>query len=590
MQLEGVLHIPLSGYAYALGEHTLVIRLRAGKNQIKRSRLFYGDRVCVNDPVDVTEVEMERIAEDSLFDYFEAQIRDRYTRVCYYFSLDDGKNKIFYGEYGFSREIPENRTRFFQFPYIRREDIPAIPTWAKEMVMYHIFPDSFASGKRFLKDEKKCIRENGKVYRSSHGGTLRGIIENVDYLKELGVNCVYLNPVFAAESCHKYDTINYFEIDPCFGTKEELRELSGLLHKNGMRLILDGVFNHCGAQFDGFLDVREKGEESEYKNWFYEMPFPVSYETPPNYEAFAYVKEMPKLNTGAPEVAEYFARVGVFWIQYADIDGWRLDVANEINHEFWRKFRREVRKAKTDVLLIGEIWENAEIWLLGDQFDSTMNYTFMSLCREFFGEKKISVEEFDGKINAMLLRYPYPVSLAQMNFLDTHDVPRFFSCCGEDKAAFRAAVFFLMTCPGAPSVFYGDEACIRGKSEEEYRAPMPWGEREPAMEEYFKKCIKMRRSLSALTRGDFRRALIDNEKMVYGFTRKCEKQEVLVLLQVSKEKQKVVLPERFKDRLWDWERGEKVKGTEVELLAMEGKVFEVNNFDGLGKPEPLREN
>lgn len=577
MQLEGVLHIPLSCYAYALGEHTLVIRLRAGKNQIKESRLFYGDRVCVNDPVDVTEVEMERIAEDGLFEYYEAKIRDSYTRVCYYFSLDDGNNRIYYGEYGFSGEIPTNRTHFFQFPYIRREDIPAIPPWAKEMVMYHIFPDSFASGKRFLRDEKKCITENGKVYKSTHGGTLRGIIENVDYLKDLGVNCVYLNPVFAAESCHKYDTINYFEVDPCFGTKEELRELSAELHKNGIRLILDGVFNHCGAQFDGFVDVREKEEKSGYKNWFYEMPFPVSYETPPNYEAFAYVKEMPKLNTGALEVADYFAKVGVFWIQYADIDGWRLDVANEVNHEFWRKFRREVRKVKEDALLIGEIWENAQIWLLGDQFDSTMNYTFMSLCQEFFGEKRISVEEFDGKVNAMLLRYPYPVSLAQMNFLDTHDVPRFFSCCNKDKASFQAAVFFLMTCPGAPSVFYGDEALIPGKEEEEYRAPMPWGERVPSMEEYFKKCIKMRRSLPALTRGNFRSVIVDNEKMVYGFTRKCPEQEVLVLLQLSQEKQKVVLPERFKDRLCDWEKGEKVTGREVELSAMEGKVFVLVN-------------
>ena len=232
---------------------------------------------------------------------------------------------------------------------------------------------------------------------------------------------------------------------------------------------------------------------------------------------------------------------------------------------------------KEDVLLIGEIWENAQIWLLGDQFDSTMNYTFMSICQEFFGEKRISVEEFDGKINAMLLRYPYPVSLAQMNFLDTHDVPRFFSCCGEDRASFQAAVFFLMTSPGAPSVFYGDEALIPGKEEEEYRAPMPWGERVPSIEEYFKKCIKMRRSLPALTRGNFRSVIVDNEKMVYGFTRKCPEQEVLVLLQLSQEKQKVVLPERFKDRLCDWEKGEKVTGREVELSAMEGKVFVLVN-------------
>ena len=573
MQLEAVLHIPLSNFAYALDEHTLVIRLRTGKNDVKQCRLFYGDRVCVNDPVDVTEVVMERAAGDGLFDYYEAEISDHYTRVCYYFCLEDGKDSFFYSEYGFSEEMHCSRTRYFQFPYIRREDIPAIPHWAKEMVMYHIFPDSFASGREYLEDKEKCIRKSGKEYKSTHGGTLRGIIENVDYIRDLGVNCLYLNPVFAAESAHKYDTIDYFEIDPCFGTKEELKELCSLLHENGIRLILDGVFNHCGAQFAPFLDVREKEEDSQYRDWFYDMPFPVLYETPPGYEAFAYVKEMPKLNTGNPKVVEYFCRVGVYWIEYADIDGWRLDVANEINHEFWRSFRREVRKVKEDALLIGEIWENAEIWLLGDQFDSTMNYTFSDICREFFAEKRISVKELDEKINVMLFRYPFSVCLAQMNFLDTHDIPRFLSYCGGDKDSFRAAVFFLMTCVGIPSVFYGDEVCIEGIKEEEYRAPMPWGDRDVSMEKFFKRCIKMRRTLPALTRGNYRSALVDDEKKVYGFTRKCPEQEVLVLLSVSGERRRYPLPEKYQGRVRDWETKIPVKEEEVEMLSMEGRVF-----------------
>lgn len=575
MQLQAVLHIPLSSFAYAVDEHTLNIRLRTAKNDIEKCILYYGDRVCVNDPIDVTEIEMEKIASSELFDYYEAVISDKYTRVCYYFKLKDKEEKIFYSEYGFSNEMSCSRTQYFQFPYIRREDIPDIPSWAKEMVMYHIFPDSFASGREKLEDKTKCIRKDEKEYRSVHGGTLKGIMENVDYLKNLGVNCVYLNPIFAAASYHKYDTIDYFEIDPCFGTKEELKELAALLHENGIRLILDGVFNHCGSEFDAFLDVLKNGKKSEYKEWFYDLKFPVSYTTPPNYEAFAYVKEMPKLNTGKEEVIKYFCNVGVYWIQYADIDGWRLDVANEINHDFWRAFRKAVRKEKKDALLIGEIWEDSNVWLLGDQFDSTMNYTFSNLCREFFAEKKLTVRQFDEKVNRMLFRYPLEVNLAQMNFLDTHDIPRFFTYCNGDKKSFQAAVFFLMTCVGAPSVFYGDEHCIEGMTEPEYRAVMPWETRDGQMEEFFRECIAMRRSLPALQKGNYRTAFIEEDKKLYGFKRKCKEQEVLAVFQVSGERQEVMIPEEYKNRLYDWKTKQRIEGKKFYLDAMQGKVFEV---------------
>lgn len=573
MQLEAVLHIPLSGFAYATDEHTVTIRLRTARNDVEKCSLYYGDRVCMREPIDVTEVKMEKMASSELFDYYEAEISDRYTRVCYYFCLENKEKKVFYSEYGFSEKMNCSRTQYFQFPYIRREDILDIPSWAKEMVMYHIFPDSFASGRESLKDQAEVRKKDGKEYKSNHGGTLKGIIENVDYIKNLGVNCVYLNPIFAAESYHKYDTIDYFEIDPCFGTKEELKELCALLHKNGIKLILDGVFNHCGANFDAFLDVLKNGEKSEYKDWFYQMHFPVSYETPPNYEAFAYVKEMPKLNTGNKAVVDYFCKVGVYWIQYADIDGWRLDVANEINHEFWRAFRRAVREVKKDVLLIGEIWEDAGIWLLGDQFDSTMNYTFSNICREFFAEKKLSVGEFDEKINRMLFRYPFPVSLAQMNFLDTHDVPRFLSYCNGNKNAFRMAVFFLMTCVGAPSVFYGDEQCIMGTEEPQYRAAMPWQNRDMEMEQYVKECIKMRKSLPALSKGTYHKAFLDEEKKLYGFIRKCKEQEVLVLFQVSDEKQYFELPEEYQGRLYDWKTGNLFIESKLCVEPAQGLVF-----------------
>lgn len=543
MQLQAVLHIPLSSYAFAASETSLVIRLRTAKGDVQGCSLYYGDRVCEKDPIDVTELEMKKIASDELFDYYEAVVEDKYTRVCYYFELKDGKERIFYSEYGFSGEMKCQRTQYFQFPYIRREDIPDIPAWAKEMVMYHIFPDSFATEKHRIDQKGQCIEKEGRVYKSSQGGTLKGILESVDYIVGLGVNCVYLNPIFAAESYHKYDTIDYFRIDPCFGTLEEFKELVRAFHERGIRIILDGVFNHCGAGFFAFQDVLEFGENSAYGDWFYKMEFPVHYGNPLNYEAFAYVKEMPKLNTGNPEVIEYFKKVGTWWIKETDIDGWRLDVANEINHDFWREFRKAVRAVKKDALLIGEIWEDSQVWLLGDQFDSTMNYTFSYICKEFFAEHTISMKEFDEKINRMILRYPHGVSTVQMNFLDTHDVPRFLSYCKNGAADLKQAVFFMMMCVGVPSVFYGDEQQIEGRTEPEYRKAMPWNERNLELEAFFTKWIRIRRSLGALQEGRYKTVMVEEEKGIYGFCRYTKGQSILILMNLSKQEQSIELPE-----------------------------------------------
>lgn len=573
MQLQAVLHIPLSSYAFAASETSLVIRLRTAKGDVQRCSLYYGDRVCEKDPIETTKIKMKKIASDQLFDYYEAVIEDDYTRVCYYFGLEDEKEQIFYSGYGFSQEITCQRTQYFQFPYIRREDIPKLPDWAKEMVMYHIFPDSFATEKNRIAEKERCIKKDGKVYRSHQGGTLKGILESLDYIAGLGVNCVYLNPIFAAESYHKYDTIDYFQIDPCFGTLEEFKELVGALHERGIRIILDGVFNHCGAGFFAFQDVLKKGEESRYKDWFYKMEFPVQFKKPLNYEAFAYVKEMPKLNTGNPEVMDYFKKVGTWWIEETGIDGWRLDVANEINHDFWREFRKAVRAVKEDAILIGEIWEDSEVWLQGDQFDSTMNYTFSYICREFYAEHAISLKEFDEKINRMLLRYPHPVSTVQMNFLDTHDVPRFLSYCKNGMEDLKQAVFFMMMCVGIPSVFYGDEQLIEGMTEPEYRKPMPWKYRKPEMEAFFEKWIKIRRKFPALQKGRYETVMVDGERGIYGFRRYTSQQELLILLNTSEQETEVELPKGNRKYI-DVENGIECKKKEIIIPKGTGKVFQ----------------
>lgn len=380
-----------------------------------------------------------------------------------------------------------------------------------------------------------------------------------------------------ASSYHKYDTIDYKEIDPCFGSREDLKELVEKCHENGICVILDGVFNHCGSDFPAFLDVRKNGEKSRYKDWFYQLRFPVTYQTPPNYEAFAYVREMPKLNTGNKEVEQYFCEVGRYWIRETGIDGWRLDVANEINHDFWRAFRKAVKEEKPDAFLIGEIWEDSTVWLQGDQFDSTMNYTFSYICREFFAERKISVSCFAEKVSQMNLRYPEHVSLAQMNFLDTHDVPRFLSYCNGDEKRYRLAVFYMMMAMGIPSVFYGDECGIMGVTEDEYRSSMPWENRPEELHDFYRKWITVRRESTALGRGSYQTLAAIDEQELYVFERRSEKERVLVVLNAGEEKRQIDLSPYLGTSYEEWvdlERKETIISTVISCDGMQGMAFQ----------------
>lgn len=288
--------------------------------------------------------------------------------------------------------------------------------------------------------------------------------ENVDYLKDLGINCVYINPIFAAGEYHKYDLLDYFHVDPVFGGDEAFREMVDTLHANGIRIIIDGVFNHCGWHFFAFDDVVRNQKASQYRDWFYHLEFPVERpETPeiyPSYACFAYERMMPKLDTANPDVRDYFCKVGRYWVEEFGIDGWRLDVASEVDDGFWRAFRRTVKEANPDALLIGEVWESAGHWLQGDMFDSAMNYDFRKHCNLFFAEGAIDAADFSGRVTNMRMRYRVQTVPAQLNLLDSHDVSRFLSLCNGDTTRYKLAILFMMTFVGMPTVFYGDELGI----------------------------------------------------------------------------------------------------------------------------------
>ncbi len=456
---QAITHIPLSQYAFANTTSNMTIRLRAAKGNLRSCTLWYGDRVCQKDPVEVTALPMKKVAEEILFDWYEATFDTPYSRVCYYFELEsqDGEQLLYYADL-FEQKPPKTRSEFYQYPFIRREELAGVPDWLRHAVVYNIFPDSFASGKRYLSGQSSQMKwERGLTLNTRLGGTIRGIFENLDYICDLGFNCLYLNPIFTAGEYHRYDLLDYFHVCPNLGSDAEFRQLVDAAHEKGMKVLVDGVFNHCSWQFFAFDDVVKNGEQSQYRDWFYDLTFPVVRpDNPteiPNYACFAYERKMPKLNSSNPEVREYFQKVCAYWITEFQ----RLDVANEVDREFWRGFRRAALQAKPDAVMIGEIWENSESWLRGDTFDSTMNYDFRKHCRDFFGTGELTAEQFHSRIIQMLYRYPTGITQGQLNLLDSHDVSRFLTECGGDVRRLHLAEVFLFTAPGVPCLFYGNQ-------------------------------------------------------------------------------------------------------------------------------------
>ena len=490
-----IFHRPMSEYAFALDDTHYIFRLRTGKGEAESVRFYYADRAVMTPKLQFAPLPMEKFRTDRYFDWYEIRLETRFERIAYYFELQNGVETLFY--YGDCYEMAGTPTRadYFQLPFNHRADRFAAPAWTRDAVVYNIFPDSFAAGKRLAPNGAPPCR----------GGTVRGVTENLDYIASLGFNCIYLNPIFAARSYHRYDTLDYYRIDPHMGAEDDLRDLVRRAHALGIRVILDGVFNHVSSDHPFFRDVLEKGRASRYYSCFYALP-----ETPrlpaagelPGYTCFSYVADMPKTNTADPFLRQYFCDVGANWVRKFDVDGWRLDVANELDDGFLRAFRASVKAAKSDALIVGEVWENAAHYLGGDMLDSAMNYDFRRYCRRFFAEQTVDAETFDTNVSTLLLRYNENALFAQLNLLDSHDVCRFLSLCGGKTERMELAVLLQMTFPGMPCVFYGDEKGLCGESEPEYRRPMAWDASSP-LEEVYRRMIALRKTHPALRYGSF---------------------------------------------------------------------------------------
>lgn len=533
-----MLHIPDSRYCFATGEKELVLRLRMAREDEKaKVFLIYAQKY------DFTfcrkKLPMEIKYSDRLYNYYEIKMRLEDVRFAYIFQIEEDGNTWYFSEDGVTKEykFEEAFYNFFQMPYINKNDVMDTVEWMRSAVFYQIFVERFRQGNE--KKDTSYINmkwDEKPTPKSFAGGDLAGIIEKMDYLKELGINALYLTPVFRSISNHKYDIIDYFTVDPQFGTKEELRQLVKLAHENGIRVVLDAVFNHCSMEMQQFQDVLEKGRESRFYDWFIidgDFPEPKKM----NYECFAACNYMPKLNTANEEVQDFLLEIAIYWIREADIDGWRLDVSDEVSHGFWRRFRKAVKKEKPDSVIIGENWHDAYAYLMGDQYDSIMNYAFTKACLDYFAKGVFSAKDMADKLNSNLMRNTEQVNRMMLNLLDSHDTHRFFTEVNKDKDKMLAAIALEMVFEGAPCLYYGTELCMEGGYDPDSRRGFPWDTKSWDMDflEKVKELIRIRKQ-PAVQYGEIK---IEEEQEMLHVERMWENSKIILRINMTEEEKKI---------------------------------------------------
>ncbi len=485
MELTAIYHRPESEYAYLYKEGKVHIRIRTKKEDIEKIVLHYGDPFIFLEDSYEDVKEMVKVTSDALFDYWQVAVSVRFARLQYLFELKDKEGQsILYGDKGFADNSPENLAlegNGFKLPYIHEIDGCQVPDWVSKTIWYQIFPERFANGNAELSPEGALDWDSSIRPKSSDffGGDLQGIIDHLDYLQELGITGLYLCPIFESPSNHKYNTTDYFEIDHHFGDKKTFRKLVEEAHQRGMKIMLDAVFNHIGDQSPQWQDVLKHGEKSEYKDWFHVQEFPVTDDKLVNpkelpYHTFAFASYMPKLNTANPEVKDYLLSVATYWIEHFDIDAWRLDVANEVDHQFWRDFRKAVLAKKPDLYILGEVWHTSQPWLNGDEFHAVMNYPLSDSIKDYFLSRRKKTSQFIADINCQSMYYKQQISEVMFNLLDSHDTERILTTAQGDIQLVKSALAFLFLQRGTPCIYYGTELELGGGMDPDCRRVMPW--------------------------------------------------------------------------------------------------------------------
>lgn len=467
-------HKPETQYAYAKSEDVVSIRLRTAKDDRPTVYVIYGGKYSY--ALNRLKKELSLSYTDRLYNYYTVDLQPEDKRLVYVFEIREKDKTYYYSEDGLTEtyDFALNFYNAFQIAYINPADIHRGVHWMKQACFYQIFIDRFRCGN----EEKNRSYINlgwGELPgpTSFAGGDLNGITDKLGYLQELGINALYLTPVFQSVSNHKYDTEDYYVIDAMFGNESDFARLADEAHRRGIRIVLDAVFNHVSMRCKQFRDVLEKGRDSRYFDWFV-IHGDKADTVNVNYECFASCGYMPKWNTSNREVREYLIGVALHWTKNYDIDGWRLDVSDEISHAFWREFRQAVKDVKPECVIIGENWHDANSYLAGDQYDSITNYAFTKACLDYFAFGRFSAKDFAEKLNEILMRNTDTVNGMMLNLLDSHDTHRFITQAGGDVKKLESALAVLYMFVGAPSVYYGTEIAMPGGYDPDCRRTMDW--------------------------------------------------------------------------------------------------------------------
>ena len=443
-----------------------------------------------------------------------------------------------------------------------------VPAWAADSVFYQVFPDRFARSGRVPAPGRFEDWDEPPTQAGYKGGDLYGLVDRLDDLADLGISGLYLNPVFTAASNHRYNASDYFAVDPLLGGEAALRTLLDAAHERGIRVLLDGVFNHSGRGFFPFQHVIESGARSPYRDWFYLDPDvldgrrgidpyplgdPEGHHLRAGYRSWWNIPSLPKLRVEHPPTREFLLSVAEHWLRFG-IDGWRLDVPADIEDPtFWPEFRRRVKAVRPDAYLVGEIWRESPEWLRGDRFDALMNYPLGLAILGFASAGRLDQAAIDGqtdyrrflkaldgpgfgeRVRHLFELYEPATTSVQYNLIGSHDAPRARTCLAGDLGALRLATLLQLVLPGTPSIYYGDELGMEGGPDPDCRRgyPVVADEAALAMRAFVRAAVHARRDHVALRRGIVRVVAADGHAIA--LAREADAQRALVLINSGRE-------------------------------------------------------
>ena len=527
---------------------------------------------------DFRPVELRKYAETDRFVFWGVQVEFRANVAKFSFAATTEDNlNLYLGTSGIANFISPSEKWIYDSSIYQRH---SIPDWVYGSVMYQVFPERFANGRSEINPENTIEWGSVPTRLDFQGGDLYGVIDKLDHIESLGVNILYLNPIFLSGSTHKYDSWDHFKVDPTLGGDDGLRDLISNCHDRNIKVILDCSLNHVHPRHFAFQDIVKNGENSEYKNWFTIFDYPVrlihrphlyanTYKVgwdgneeeykrylektfdetkvpvevrdddgpivEPSYKAWWGVPDMPKVNFESKEARQWALDVTKHWIENFDIDGWRMDVAKELDFSFWKEFRDIAHKANKDTLLISEIFGDTSQWLQGDRFDGTMNYSFREAMTDYFATKRINNKEFADSLANLYSMYSFEALSSCQNLLSSHDVKRFLNRCGNEEDGILGAIFLQATFPGIAGIYYGDEIGLGGADDPFNREPFPWHSEESwnsTILDYTKKLMNIKKSSSIFKYGRFE--LLDDNEQFVAFRRILKDESMLCIINRSK--------------------------------------------------------